>query len=216
MVTSSRDMFPRYRMAEQPAYDDMSYYTAWDLAIGQAEQNDETFGITVGVDRNKRIWVVDVRHGRWDSEGIVNQILDTYAVWRSDITGIERGHIEMAIGPYLEQEIQRKGLKTMFIQPLKPGRRDKQSRARPIQALMKRNEVMFRSGCEATQYLIDQMLRFPSGVHDDGVDAMAWIGQMIGEMTSVSMPKPRQRKGWRQRLLKTAMGRSSSSSHMGA
>jgi predicted phage terminase large subunit-like protein len=212
----TRDMFPRYRMAEQPAYDDMSYYTAWDLAIGQSEQNDETFGITVGVDRNKRIWVVDVRHGRWDSEGIVNQILDTYAVWRSDITGIERGHIEMAIGPYLEQEIQRKGLKTMYIQQLKPGRRDKQSRARSIQALMKRNEVMFRSGCEATQYLIDQMLRFPSGVHDDGVDAIAYIGLLVGEMTSVSMPKPKKRNSWRQRLMQSALGRRGSSSHMGA
>jgi len=211
-----RDMFPRYRMQEQPAYDEMSYYTAWDLAIGQKEENDETFGITVGIDRKRRLWVVDVRHGRWDSEGIVNQILDTYATWRSDITGIERGHIEMAIGPYLEQEITRRGMQTMYIEKLKPGRRDKQLRARPIQALMKRGEVFFRQGCEATQYLIDQMLRFPSGVHDDGVDAMAWIGQMIQGMTVVNEIKPKQTKGWRDRLNKMVRQSGAGSGHMGA
>lgn len=212
----TREMFPRYRMVEQPAYDEMSYYTAWDLAIGQREQNDETFGVTVGVDRNRRLWVVDVRHGRWDSEGIVNQILDCYAVWKSDVTGIERGHIEMAIGPYLEQAIKQRGLQTMFIEKLKPGRRDKLARARPIQALMKRSEVMFRSGCDSTQYLIDQMLRFPSGVHDDGVDAMAWVGQMIQGMVTVREPRPKTTKGWRHKLLQMTRGSTSSGGHMGA
>jgi predicted phage terminase large subunit-like protein len=213
----TRDMFPRYRMAEMPAYDEMTYYTAWDLAIGQREQNDETFGITVGIDRRRRLWVVDVRHGRWDSEQIVDRILDMYSVWRSDVTGIERGHIEMAIGPYLEREIQRRGLQTMYVEPLKPGRRDKQSRARPIQALMKRNEVMFRSGCDATQYLIDQLLRFPSGIHDDGVDAIAWIGQLIQGMTPSREPKPKKRSGWRDRLLREARGvRGGAGSHMTA
>lgn len=213
----TRDMFPRYRMQEMPAYDEMSYYTAWDLAIGQKEQNDETFGITVGIDRKRRLWVVDIRHGRWDSQGIVEQILDTYRTWRADVTGIEKGHIEMAIGPYLEQEISRQRLQTMYIEKLKPGRRDKQLRARPIQALMKRNEVYFRSGCEATQHLIDQMLRFPSGVHDDGVDAMAWIGQMIQGMVPTTEIRPKKQKGWRQRLFKLTSGTSSGSGgHMGA
>ena len=124
--------------------------------------------------------------------------------------------IEMAIGPYLEQAISQRGLQTMYIEKLKPGRRDKLARARPIQALMKRNEVMFRSGCEGTQYLIDQMLRFPSGVHDDGVDAMAWVGQMIQDMVSIREPRPKDQKGWRQRLLRMTRGQSASGGHMGA
>lgn len=164
----TRDMFAMYDAVDMPAYNDMTYYTAWDLAIGQREHNDETYGVTVGMDRHRKLWVVDIRHGRWDSEQIVDAILDTYDTWRSELTGIERGHIEMAIGPYLEQEINRRRLTAMAIELLKPGRRDKQARARPIQAMMQRKQVLYRNGCEATQGLINQMLRFPSGVHDDG------------------------------------------------
>ena len=199
-----REMFPRYAGNELPAYGDMAYYTAWDLAIGKAEANDETFGVTVGVDRKKRLWVVDVRHGRWDAVEIVNQILETYVTWRADVTGIEKGQIEMAIGPYLEEEIRKRRLSSMYIEGLKPGRRDKQSRARPIQALMQRKQVFFRGGCDETQYLINQMLRFPSGVHDDGVDAMAWIGQMIQGMTPLNEVRAKPKKSWRDDLSKFA------------
>jgi predicted phage terminase large subunit-like protein len=200
----TREMFPRYGVTELPAFDEMNYYTAWDLAIGQREENDESFGVTVGIDRNRRMWVVDIRYGRWDSEEIVDQILDTYSTWRSEVTGIERGHIEMAIGPYLEQEIARRKLSAIYILPLKPGRRDKVARARPIEALMKRNEVMFRASCNNTEYLIRQMMRFPNGAHDDGVDAMAWVGQMIKEMNPLQEIKAKPKKSWRDRLNKVA------------
>lgn len=211
----TKEMFVRYGANQMPGYDEMNYYTVWDLAIGQRESNDETFGVTVGIDRQRRLWVVDIRHGRWGSEEIVNQILDCYSAWRSDVTGIEKGHIEMAIGPYLEAQIKERGFQAMYIQGLKPGRRDKQARARPIQALMQRKQVLFRAGCDATQYLINQMLRFPSGVHDDGVDCMAYIGQLIQDMTVVPEVK-RKKKGrsWKDRL-RQSLHSSGAGSHMG-
>lgn len=212
----TRDMFVTYGMDELPEYHSMSYYTAWDLAIGQREHNDESFGVTVGVDQNQRMWVVDIRHGRWDSEEIVDQILTTYEVWKADVTGIERGHIEMAIGPFLEMEIKARGLSAMYIEPLKPGRRDKQSRARPIQALMKRRQVVFRGGCDEAQYLRNQMMRFPSGVHDDGVDAMAWLGQMIQGMVSVQPERDKPKKSWRDRLGRLGREHRGAIGHMGA
>ena len=216
----NRGMFKVYSSKDMPSYESLTYYTAWDLAIGQKETNDESFGITVGIDRNRKLWVVDVRHGRWGSEALVDQILDCYTVWKSSITGIERGQIEMAIGPYLEQRIRERGLGTMFIQKLLPGRRDKQARARPIQALMERGDVMFRDGCDDTVYLINQMLRFPSGVHDDGVDAIAWVGQLIQDMT-VSREAPvetrgKKRQSMHSRLRKELYGGGGGGGHMTA
>ena len=216
----NKGMFKMYSSKDMPSYESLTYYTAWDLAIGQKETNDESFGITVGMDRNRKLWVVDVRHGRWGSEALVDQILDCYSVWKSSITGIERGQIEMAIGPYLEQRIRERGLGTMFVQKLLPGRRDKQARARPVQALMQRGDVMFRSGCDDTTYLINQMLRFPSGVHDDGVDAIAWVGQLIQDMT-VSREAPvetrgKKRQSMHSRLRKGLYGGGGGGGHMTA
>lgn len=214
----NKSMFKMYTAKEMPSYESLTYYTAWDLAIGQKESNDESFGVTVGMDRNRKLWVVDVRHGRWGSEALVEQMLDCYAVWKSSITGIERGQIEMTLGPYLEQRIRERGLGTMYIEKLLPGRRDKQARARPIQALMQRGDVLFRAGDDSVNYLINQMLRFPSGVHDDGVDAIAWIGQMIQSMVvsreAPQLARGRQKQSWQSRLRKELYG--SGGSHLTA
>ncbi|RDE25139.1 hypothetical protein DV711_06175 [Motiliproteus coralliicola] len=196
----TKDMIYRYDINDLPAISDMRFYTAWDLAIGKNESNDYSVGITVGIDRQRKLWVVDIRRGRWNSKEIVDQILDCWDVWRSEKTGIEKGHIEMAIGPYLEEEIVRRGYTAFFYEGLPPGRRDKALRARPIQGMMQRGMVLFRQRCDRAQELINELLRFPNGTHDDQVDALAWIGQMIQDMGVVRLAPPPKAKSWKDKL----------------
>jgi len=135
-VADDGDYFTRsmlqYYDPEDVDEDRMRYYCAWDLAIGQRDRNDFSVGVVVGVDEHDRMFIMDVIRGKFDGFELVEQILDFYELWRPSIVGIERGHIEMALGPFLEKRIRERGLHEVYIKDLKTGRRDKEARARAI------------------------------------------------------------------------------------
>lgn len=212
----NKQMIRYYSAADVPAYDQMRFYTAWDLAIGQKESNDWSVGITVGVDRQHRMWVMDIQRGRWDAMELVDKIIDTWTVWRSEVTGIERGHIEMTLGPFLDKRIRERQAHGLYYEALKTGRRDKLARARSIQGRMQQGMVLLREKDDAAAALVQELLRFPNGVHDDQVDALAWLGLMLDNMTGVRAPAEVKKVGWRERLLKRSPTKHRGSGAMGA
>ncbi|CAM3845471.1 phage terminase large subunit [Parendozoicomonas haliclonae] len=194
--------FRYYRAAELPPLDELSTYTAWDMAIGTQEMNDYSVGVTVGIDRRERIWVLDVVRGQWGSLDLVEQILDTYAKWRSDMTGIEKGVIEMALGPFLETRTKEREMWDFSYTKLATGKRDKALRARPMQGRMQQGMVFFPEDAPWFQDFQNEFLRFPSGVHDDQVDALAWIGQMMQMFNPVPEPPVVKPPSWKDKLSK--------------
>jgi predicted phage terminase large subunit-like protein len=198
----TKEMFPFYTPDELPKGEDLVFYTAWDLAIGTKEHNDYTVGITVGIDREENLWVVDLQRGHWDGLEIVEKVIDTWMRWKSLVTGIEKGQIQMAIGALMQKRIAERKAWALYIEELKTGRRDKQARARSIQGLMAQRRVKFPHPDQTPWMtgLMSECLRFPVAAHDDQVDALAWVGQMIVEMTPSVPPKPPKQKSWKDKL----------------
>ena len=189
----------RYYENDEIEYDRLRYYCAWDLAIGQKDRNDFTVGIVVGVDEYDNMYVVDVVRGKYDGFELVEKILDLYEQWRPGIVGIEKGHIEMAIGPFLQKRVAERGLHEAYFKDLKVGRRDKEARARAIQGRMQQGMVYFPQDAVWTGTMIAELLRFPNGTFDDQVDALAWIGLMMTEFATF-YEAPVHVPSWRDRL----------------
>jgi|TARA_A100001037_G_scaffold70362_1_gene62942 predicted phage terminase large subunit-like protein len=179
----------------------LRYYQAWDLAIGQRDRNDYSVGLCVGVDEYDRLYIMDCVRGRYDGFALVELILDFYEQWKPSIIGIEKGHIEMALGPFLEKRVRERGLYEAYIKDLKTGRRDKEARARAIQGRMQQGMVFFPKEAVFTGPLIAELLRFPNGIHDDQVDALAWVGLMMTEFATYQAPVIKE-PSWRDRLEK--------------
>ncbi|TXH17300.1 MAG: hypothetical protein E6R03_04145 [Hyphomicrobiaceae bacterium] len=196
-----KDWFRYYLPKEAPHLDEMTLYTAWDFAIGTKDGNDYTVGITVGVDRDHNIYVLDVTRGRWDALQICDTILDTWLAFPSQRVGMERGQISMALGPLLEKRIAERNLYGFPYDPdgLKTGKADKAMRATPIQGRTRQGKVYFPRHSTWLASFESELLSFPSGVHDDQVDAFAWIGQMMGLYAPPTAPKPKAPK-WVDKL----------------
>jgi len=206
----SRDMI-RYYEDEDIEYAQLNYYCAWDLAIGQRDRNDYSVGIVVGVDEYDNLFVVDVVRGKYDGFELVEQILDLYETWRPGIVGIERGHIEMALGPFLQKRTRERGLSEAYFKDLKVGRRDKEARARAIQGRMQQGMVYFPKDAVWTGTMVAELLRFPNGAHDDQVDALAWIGLMMTEFATF-YERPEHVPSWRDKLKHLTKGEKHKSS----
>ena len=197
-----RDFIKYYHMNERPELEKLKVYQAWDLAIGTKEQNDYSVGITVGVGPDDKIYLLDLQRGRWGGSDLVEKVLDTYEVWRPQIVGIEKGHIEMAIGPFLRKRVRERQLWSFYYEELKTGRRDKVARAQSIRGRMSQGMVFLPKAQDAdwvTQF-VSELLQFPLGKHDDQVDALAWIGQLMDQFSRYVAPTPRKKPSWRDKI----------------
>lgn len=205
------NMIRYYKSADLPDRSTLRYYTAWDLAVATKQGNDWSVGLTVAIDPSENLWVVDLFRKRVDASELVEEILDTWELWRSDLTGIEEGVIKHSIGPFLDQRIKERRTHSFNYIPLKVGRVDKVARARSIQGRMRQGRVFIPEDAGFTPDFVNELLQFPNAKHDDQVDALAHIGQLLGDFSTVMPGAKKKKKSWRDRLRSTTTRRSAMS-----
>lgn len=159
----------------------LKYYITVDLAIAEHEKADYSVFIVAGVDEMRRIHVKQVIRERFDSKDIVDTVLALQRIYDPEVIGIEDTQITKSIGPFLREEMVRQNVYPSVI-PLKHGGKDKIQRARSIQARMRAKTVKFDKQAEWYQSFEDELTRFPRDVHDDQVDAFAYLGMLLNTL----------------------------------
>jgi len=189
----------------KPEGEHLCYYTAWDFAIGQKQQNDFTVGATVSQDEYDSLYVHDICQIKADSFDIVENMINVASRYLAVsggnyAVGVEDGQIWRSIKPMLEKRMEER--KVFFsIEVLKP-LTDKMARARPLQGRMQQGKVFMPENVSWRSAAVTEMLQFPGGVHDDIVDALAWAVRlsMLSAPPRVVEQQSRQ-KSWRDEFL---------------
>lgn len=196
----TRNMFKYYRDAELPARGQMTFYQAWDLAVAKNQTNDYSVCVTVGVDRNDTMYVVDVMRERLDTYELVEKMIDLYELWQPDRIGIEEGVIKHAIGPHLNKRIEERRAFGFPIEALKPGKQDKVARSNSIRGRMRLGKVFFNETADYLQTLRNELLGFPNAAHDDQVDALSYLGMMLQLFSAPEVQSEDKTPKWMERL----------------
>ena len=203
---------------QKPDYLDI--YCAGDLAISKKEHANFTVFYVVGKDSDGQIYFLDEYRGRWDANEIVNTIFEIHNTWHPRKFGLEKGQISLTLDGFIQHRKREEKIYDLYIDELPPGKQDKELRARTFQGLMSLGHVWWPEGALWVDDAMNEMLRFPAGVNDDRVDAAAWIGRMVADMTYVGAgrPKPEKKdKSWRQKLAGyVGQGGSGKKPHMAA
>jgi predicted phage terminase large subunit-like protein len=165
---------------EEDRVERLRYYAAIDFAITQKERADFTVIAVAGLDRHGFVHVVDIRRGRWDALQIIDEMFSVQERYQPDLFTTESGAIEKALGPFLKAEMHKRGV-YVNLNPMTPTK-DKQSRARSLQARMRAGGVRFDTLADWYPTMQNELLRFPRDVHDDQVDALAWIGLTLDQL----------------------------------
>jgi predicted phage terminase large subunit-like protein len=210
----SEDLKP-YRTVKRPKH--LTVYCAWDLAIGTKQSNDFTVGLAVGVDHNGNHYVLDRVKGRFgDLERVADMVIDLHVKWHAVQTGVERTHLEMALGPTLQRKMRER---KEFIalaegkEALKPIH-DKKVRARTLQGLAKAGMFYVPEGSQWDDFR-KALIDFPGGAFDDDVDAASWAAILSNrhglprDPKEELGPKPTE-KTWWEELLESLEGQGGS------
>ena len=178
---------------QPPPIHTLRMFAAWDLAIGEKQVNDWTVGVIGGLDYQDQLFVVDVLRFRGDSFKIAEAIVTSANRWQVELVGIEKGQLEQAIRPILLKVMKEKRATFALAEGDKAlvPITDKLSRARPLQGRLQQGMVYFDNSQPWCEKVLDEAMRFPAGVHDDQVDALAWLVRLV---MREDPPKPPRRK----------------------
>lgn len=152
-------------------------YLSCDLAVSTKERRDYcAFGIG-SIDETGKLFLRHVVHDRLDSKEIVDMLVQLHVTYKYETILIGKGTLEKAIGPYLKDEMQKRGFYPN-IEAI-PEVIDKRQRATSIRGRMRAQGVKFDSRKEWFNDLKTELLQFDRGTHDDQVDMMSLFGMYL-------------------------------------
>jgi predicted phage terminase large subunit-like protein len=161
---------------KRPAIDTMRIYGASDYAV-TSEGGDYTVHVVVGLDPEGRPWLLDLWRGQTDSATWIDAWCDLVLEWHPMEWGEERGQILAAVGPFIERRARER--QVFCYRRQIPSKHDKAIRAQSIRAMMAMRGLCVPHRAPWYPALRSELLAFPAGKHDDQVDALSLVGQLM-------------------------------------
>lgn len=144
------------------------YITTVDLAISQKESADDSVVMTVAFDAHDNLYVVDYKNWKANPSEVIDEIYNHYNKYHGYI-GVESVGYQQSLFHYLRLAGQKRG-QYLPVEEIRT-RADKESKIRGLIPFYANGKVFHdKNNC---QDLEDQLKRFPSGKHDDVIDALA-------------------------------------------
>jgi predicted phage terminase large subunit-like protein len=171
----------------EPPRETLNIYGGSDYAV-TSQGGDYTVHVVVGVDPDNRMYLLDLWRGQTSSDVWIEAWCNLVCKWKPSFWAEEHGQIISGVGPYLKRRaIERRAYtcRERF-----PSRGDKAVRAQSIRARMATLGLYVRQGAPWFSDLRAELLSFPAGKHDDQVDALSLVGQLLDKISAGSRPKP--------------------------
>lgn len=182
----------------EPARDTLRIYGGSDYAV-TADGGDYTVHVVVGLDPEGRMYLLDLWRAQSSSDRWIEAFCDLVCRWRPIGWATEQGQIRSGVGPFLERR-QRERQAYVAIDGF-PTRGDKAVRAQSIRGRMGQEGLYVPINAPWYPDLRSELLSFPAGKHDDQVDALGLVGQLLDKMVDGSHPpkpeKPSDASGYR-------------------
>jgi predicted phage terminase large subunit-like protein len=170
-----------------PARHGLRVYGGSDYAV-TADGGDYTVHVVVGLDVEGRMYLLDLWRRRAASDQWVEAFCDLVAAWRPIGWAEEQGQIKSGVGPFLDKRMRER---KVYVARERFGTRgDKAVRAQSIRGRMALEGLYVPA---AAPWLADfraELLSFPAGRHDDQVDALGLVGQLLDRMLTPPRSRP--------------------------
>ena len=164
-------------------------YGASDYAVTK-DGGDYTVHVVVGVDPEDRIYILDLWRKQASSEKWVDAFCDLVLAYKPMGWAEETGQIKSGVGPFLTREQRNRG--AWCAREQFPTRGDKSIRAQSIRGRAALAGIYYQADAPWWPDLRSELLSFPAGKHDDQVDALGLVGQLLDRMLAGEKLRPTQ------------------------
>lgn len=177
-----RDWFRYYDRLPDSTHGRLRYYGASDYAVTEGG-GDYTVHLVGAVDEDDNLYLVDMWRGQTSSLDWIEAFLGMLRLWRPEVWGEESGVIMRSVGPLIEQRLREQRIYGTTRRQM-PSVSDKASRARTLQARLEMGKVWLPADTSKlwVTELIQEMLTFPAGKHDDQVDALSLLCRVVADI----------------------------------
>lgn len=180
------------RTYEEPPRKFKVKFVALDPASSEKESGDYSAMVCMGVGDDDRIYEIETWRGHWGTWDLIKNIIAFYKKHKPIRFGIE----EVAWQNFIRQVLQREAKKQKLVIPIerivlgrwtgkereRKSSKDKYTRALSVIHYWEQGLVYLK-----TQDLVDEISLFPTGSHDDMVDACVWCMKMIMKHAPVAI-----------------------------
>src|SRR4029077_2808771 len=170
-----------------PPRETLAIYGASDYAVTE-NGGDYTVHGVVGVDPDERMYLLDIWRGQTQGDVWIDAFCDMVMRWKPLGWAEETGQIKARIGRFLDRRMRER--KAYVYRQQFPTRGDKAVRAQSIRGRMALDGLYVPTTASWFAEFKRELLSFPAGKHDDQVDALGLIGQLVDEMVPGQKPKP--------------------------
>lgn len=178
------------KASETPDVKTLTIYGGSDYAV-TADGGDYTVHVVVGIDPDGRMYLLDLWRGQTSSDVWIEAWCDLVKKWKPVGWAEETGQIRAGIGPFLDQRALAR--KAFVAREQFPTRGDKAVRAQSIRGRMAMLGLYVPTHEPWYSALRSELLSFPAGKHDDQVDALGLVGQLLDRMFNGRKPKSEEK-----------------------
>lgn len=168
-----------------PHKDTLAIYGASDYAV-TADGGDYTVHVVVGVDPDGRMYLLDLWRKQASSDVWIDAFCNLVKEWQPREWAEEHGQIKAGVGPFIDR-MQAERQAWCYRRDF-PVRADKAVRAQSIRGRMALSGLYVPQQAAWYADLRSELLSFPAGKHDDQVDALGLVGQLLDTITSGNRP----------------------------
>lgn len=152
----------------------LTFYGASDYAVTDGKGDYTEHGVA-GVDGNRNLYVADWWRGQTASDVWIERKCDLILTHKPACWFGESGPIRRAVEPFLVRRMQDR--QAFCRVEWLPSIADKPTRARTIQGMASMGKVWLPKNAPWKGELLNQLMRFPAGKYDDGVDVLSLFGR---------------------------------------
>lgn len=173
-----------------PPINEMMVYGGSDYAV-TSNGGDYTVHAVVGLSHDGRMFLLDLWREQASSDLWVDAFCALVRKYKPIGWAEETGQIKSGVGPFLLKRMIETG--SYVAREQFPTRGDKAVRAQAIRGRMALSGMFVPRDAPWLTDLITEMMSFPVGVHDDQVDALGLVGQLIDRMEMGRQKSPEAR-----------------------
>jgi predicted phage terminase large subunit-like protein len=175
----------------------VTFYIADDPAVSEHERADYTAIIVAAMDSEGKLYVVEGIRDRIDTREHIDLLFDLYQKYRPEFIAIEKEKITKAIGPFLREEMMKRGMFPLIVE-IPHGNKDLELRARSWQGRMRIGSVKFDKAADWYPIYEAELTTFPRGTKDDFVSASAIMGMALDRMVEAPTKEEIDEAEWEE------------------